>query len=107
MAVDAGTLLQPATVETLQTPQHLRSGGDTGYGLGWDVEPVSLAGDTTREVGHESEFIIGGSGALVMLRSRGIVVALTTNTSFAKMSPLARKLAEAFAGPGTAPAPKQ
>ncbi|MGH9238309.1 MAG: hypothetical protein ACRD3G_09755 [Vicinamibacterales bacterium] len=44
MAISAGTLLQPATVELLQTPQRVTSGTETGSGLGWDLETVTLAG---------------------------------------------------------------
>jgi CubicO group peptidase (beta-lactamase class C family) len=106
MAVNGGTLLQPATVQMLQAPQRLPSGSETGYGLGWDVETVSLAGETTRQVGHDSEFVLGGTTSLVTFQPRGIVVAITTNTTYAKLVPLAVKLAEAFAGPGTAPPPK-
>jgi hypothetical protein len=31
------------TVELLQTSQRLASGEETGYGLGWDLETVTLA----------------------------------------------------------------
>ena len=44
MAINSGKLLQPATVKMLQTPQRLASGEETGYGLGWELETVSLAG---------------------------------------------------------------
>ena len=48
MAIDSGKLLQPATVQVLQTSQRLVSGQETGYGLGWDLETVPLAGEPTR-----------------------------------------------------------
>src|SRR5262245_23322812 len=35
IAMNTGRLLQPGTVKMLQTPQHLTSGQETGYGLGW------------------------------------------------------------------------
>ena len=38
IAINRGTLLQPATVRLLQTSQQLPSGQETGYGLGWDLE---------------------------------------------------------------------
>jgi CubicO group peptidase (beta-lactamase class C family) len=44
MAINSGKLLKPATVELLQTSQRLPSGQETGYGLGWDLETVALAG---------------------------------------------------------------
>jgi CubicO group peptidase (beta-lactamase class C family) len=37
LALNSGTLLQPATVQLLQTSQQLTSGQETGYGLGWDL----------------------------------------------------------------------
>ena len=45
MAINSGKLLQPATVQLLQTSQRLPSGQETGYGLGWDLETVALAGN--------------------------------------------------------------
>ena len=50
IAINSGKLLQPATVELLQTSQRLASGQETGYGLGWDIETVELAGEQTRSV---------------------------------------------------------
>jgi serine beta-lactamase-like protein LACTB len=97
IAINSGTLLQPATVKTLQTPQRLASGQETGYALGWDLEPVSIGGETTRQVGHDGEFFMGGSTSFVTLPERGIVVAVTTNISFADMSAVALKIAQAFA----------
>src|SRR5262249_9793703 len=45
MAMNGGKLLQPATIELLQTSQRLASGEESGYGLGWDLlETVTLAG---------------------------------------------------------------
>ena len=56
MAIDSGKLLQPATVQLLQTSQRLASGQETGYGLGWDLETVAVAGRPTTVVGHDGEF---------------------------------------------------
>ena len=103
MAIDGGTLLQPATVKLLQTPQRLASGQDTRYGLGWDLETVSLAGQSTRMAGHDDEFTIGGSASLATFPERGIVVAVMTNISFAKMPSLASSIAQAFAEQGKRP----
>jgi len=97
LAINGGKLLQPATVKTLQTSLRLPSGVETGYGLGWDLESVPLAGQSTRQVGHDGEFFIGGSTSFIMFPERGLVVAVTSNTSFADMSSLALKIAQAFA----------
>ena len=44
MAINSGKLLQPATVQLLQTSQRLPSGEETGYGLGWDLETADAGG---------------------------------------------------------------
>ncbi len=97
MAVNGGKLLQPATVKMMQTAQRLASGEETGYGLGWDLETVSLAGASTTSIGHDSEFVMGGSTSLLTFPDRGLVVAVATNTSFGDVAPVALKIAEAFA----------
>lgn len=106
MAIESGKLLQPATVKMLQTTQRLASGEETGYGLGWDLETVSLAGAPAKMVGHDGEFFIGGSTSLMTFPERGLVVAVTTNTSFADTAAIALKIAQAFADQGKSPAGK-
>jgi serine beta-lactamase-like protein LACTB len=104
IAINSGRLLQSGTVKLLQTPQRLASGEQTGYGLGWDLETVSLVGESTTMAGHDGEFFIGGSTSLMTFPDRGLVVAVTTNTSFAKTFPVALKVAQAFAEQGRNPA---
>ncbi len=106
MAINSGKLLQPATVKMLQASQHLASGEETGYGLGWDLETVSIAGASTTMVGHEGEYFVGGSTSLMTFPERGLVVAVTTNTSFADTSSVALKIAQAFAETAKSPARK-
>lgn len=96
LAVNDGKLLQPATVQLLQNSQRLPSGEETGYGLGWDLETVTLDGNPIQVVGHDGD-VLGGRVATVMIfRERGIVIALLSNTSYADTSSLAVKIAEAF-----------
>jgi len=97
MALGGGKLLQPATVALLQTPQRRASGEETGYGLGWDLGTVPLAGGHTRMAGHDGRFGMGGSSSLITLREYGIVVAVTTNISYADTRSIALKIAAAFA----------
>jgi len=98
MAIDGGKLLQPATVRLLQTSQRLASGEETGYGLGWSVETIPLAGEPTRTVGHHTrKDFIGGTASLMTFPERGIVVAVTSNTGFADTKSIAVSVAEAFA----------
>jgi CubicO group peptidase (beta-lactamase class C family) len=98
MAINSGTLLQPATVQLLQTSQRLPSGEETGYGLGWDLETVTLAGEHTRLVGHDGESLGGMVASLMTFRERGLVVAVTSNISYADTFSIGLKVAEAFAG---------
>jgi serine beta-lactamase-like protein LACTB len=98
MAFNGGTLLQPATVQLLQTEQHLSSGEGTGYGLGWKLETVPLAGTPARMAGHASKAdFIGASTYLMTFPERALVVAAMTNTAFADMRAVALTLAETFA----------
>ncbi len=100
MAVNGGGLLRPAIVELLQTPQRLTSGQQTEYGLGWALEAVPLGGKPTRMAGHGTKpDFIGGTAYLMTFPERGIVVALTSNISFADMKSPALKIAQAFAEP--------
>jgi serine beta-lactamase-like protein LACTB len=97
LAIHSGTLLQPATVKLLQTSQLLTSGRETGYGLGWDLATVTMAGEPTQAVGHDGESFGGRVVSLMTFRERGIVVAVMSNISYADTSTLALKIAEAFA----------
>jgi CubicO group peptidase (beta-lactamase class C family) len=97
MGIDSGKLLQPGTVESLQTSQRLPSGEETGYGLGWDLETVTLAGESTRVVGHDGEVLGGMVASLLTHRERGLVVAVTANISYADTFAIALQLAHAFA----------
>ena len=92
-----GTFLKPETVQVLQTSQRLSSGQETGYGLGWDLEPVELAGEQTFVVGHDGELRGGMVASFMTFPNRGLVVAVTSNTSFADTYLLGVRIAQAFA----------
>jgi serine beta-lactamase-like protein LACTB len=105
MAVSSGKLLQPGTVTLLQTPLRLPSGEETGYGLGWRLETLPLAGQPTRMAGHGTkQDFIGGTTYLMTFPERGIVVAVMSNTAFADARSIALNIAEAFAAQGKSPA---
>ena len=99
MAISNGKLLQPATVQLLQTAQRLSSGQQTGYGLGWDLETVTLAGEQTQSAGHDGDVLGGMVGSLITFPRHGIVVSVISNTSYADTLALGLKLADAFAKP--------
>jgi serine beta-lactamase-like protein LACTB, mitochondrial len=101
MGINGGKLLKPGTVQQLQTPQRLPSGAETGYGLGWDLETLPLAGQPTRMAGHGSkEEFIGGTTYLMTFPERGLVVAVMANISFADTKSIALNIAQAFAEQG-------
>jgi CubicO group peptidase (beta-lactamase class C family) len=95
-AIDAGKLLQPATVRTLQATQQLVTGEDTGYGLGWDLETVTLSGTPVRVISHDGDLRGGKVSSLLVYSELQLVVAVTANTSFADTSAIALGLAEVF-----------
>jgi CubicO group peptidase (beta-lactamase class C family) len=97
MALGNGKLLKRKTVDLLQTPQRLPSGQQTGYGLGWDVETVTLAGQPTTVVGHDGDSLGGVMSSLMVFRDRGLVVAVISNVSYSDTPSIALKIAEAFA----------
>jgi serine beta-lactamase-like protein LACTB, mitochondrial len=100
LAIKGGTLLQPATVRLLQTPQQLTSGQETNHGLGWDLRTVTLAGEPAQAVGQDGDLQGKRVGSLMMLREAGILVAVMSNISHADTPGLALKVAEAFAQTG-------
>ena len=99
LAINGGTLLQPATVRLLQTSQQLTSGQKTDYGLGWDLHTVTLAGEPTQAAGQDGDLQGQRVGSLMMFREAGIVVAVMSNISHADTPALALRVAEAFAQP--------
>jgi serine beta-lactamase-like protein LACTB, mitochondrial len=106
MAINRGRLLQPATVQLLQTSQRLASEQETGYGLGWDIETVALAGRQTRWIGHDGTSLGGTVASLMTFSEQGIVVSVTSNISYADTPAVALKIAQAFAEQTRRPAQK-
>jgi CubicO group peptidase (beta-lactamase class C family) len=97
LAVVEGRLLRPETVRLLQTSQPLRSGQDTGYGLGWDLEPVGTMGGGGSAIGHDGDVLGGRVASFLTFPEHGLVVAVASNTSYADTHALAVELARAFA----------
>ena len=96
IGINTGKLLKPATVQLLQTSQRLSSGQETGYGLGWDLEAVTLAGEPTRAAGHDGLWM-GGPVSSLLTFPNGIVVAVTSNIAYADAFGIGVKLAQVFA----------
>lgn len=97
MAINGGKLLKPGTVQELQTSLQLASGEESGYGLGWDVGTIPLAGEDARTAGHDGEVLGGMVASLLTLPDHGIAVAVTSNISYTDTGALAVSIAEAFA----------
>jgi len=107
MAFGRGRIVQPATVELLETPQLLSSGEQTEYGLGWKIETVPLAGAPARMASHGTRpDFIGGTASLLTFPERGLVVAVTSNTGFANTRSIALEIADAFAAQMNGPVAK-
>jgi len=100
MAINSGRLLQPATVQLLQTSLRLTSGQETGYGLGWDLESVALGGQQTRVVGHDGDSLGGMVASFMTFAEHGIVVSVTSNIPYAGTDSLTVKIAQAFTDKG-------
>jgi CubicO group peptidase (beta-lactamase class C family) len=101
IALSSGKLLQPDTVKLLQASQRLPSGEETGYGLGWDLETVSLSGKQTSLVGHDGDLLGGMATSFMVFPEQGIVVSVVSNTSYADTFSMAIRIAEAFAKKGS------
>lgn len=97
LAINNGRLLKPETVQMLQTPQRLSSGEETGYGLGWDIETVTLDGRQTRAPGHDGVVLGGSVASLLTFPDRGLAVAVTSNIAYADTHAIGLRIAEVFA----------
>lgn len=97
MAVNRGKLLKPETVKLLQASQRLSTGEETGYGLGWDLDTVTISGKPTAVVGHNGALLGGMAVSLMTLPEHGLVVAVASNTSYAGTDSIALKVVRAFA----------
>jgi CubicO group peptidase (beta-lactamase class C family) len=99
LATFDGRLLRAETLDLLRTPLTLESGESTGYGLGWFVGSAPLGPEAkTPTFGHAGSSV-GGFTSFLTLPEHGIVVAVTTNVTFAgSLSSLSLRLAGIFAG---------
>lgn len=97
MAMNSGRLLKPETVQILQASQRTTAGEATGYGLGWDRETITLAGQQRDLVVHDGTLRDGMVSSFITFPDRGLVVAVVSNISFADTASIAVKIAEVFA----------
>lgn len=95
-AITRGALLRSDTVRTLQTSQRLRDGNETGYGLGWDRETVTIAGRPTAVVGHDGDLLGGIVSSLLIVPEQELVVVVLANISYADTAGIASAVGDAF-----------
>lgn len=74
--------LEPETVQTLFTSQRLRSGEETGYGIGWNSD----GDDAGRRIINHTGGSVGGRAVLLLYPDDGVVVAMLSNAGHAPMS---------------------
>jgi CubicO group peptidase (beta-lactamase class C family) len=106
VAINSGRLLRSATVQLLQTSLRLPTGEETGYGLGWDLETVALAGKQTPVIGHDGDSLGGMVASLMTFPEHGLVVSAISNISYADTFGVGVKIAQAFVDQGRSPARK-
>ena len=99
LAMLGGRLLRSETLDMLRTPLELESGESTGYGLGWFVRSAPLGPEAKTTIFGHGGSSAGGVTSFMTLPEPGIVVAVTTNVSYAENLPsLSLRLARIFAG---------
>ena len=90
-------LLKAETIALLQTPLTLKSGESTGFGLGWKVDSIPLAGKPTRVVRHRAS-LIGSALSLSLFPELGVAIAVSSsNQNIVAVDLLVPQIAEAFA----------
>lgn len=100
LAVNNGSLLTPEMVARLQAMQSLTAGAETGqqtgYGLGWDHERVTVNGQEKGWVGHSGTMLGGMVVTLMIFPEDDVVVAVLSNIAYAETEALAVQIAEGF-----------
>ena len=91
--------LKKETIELFQTPFQLKSGGFSGFALGWKVDTVPLAGEQVRAIRHRGSYI-GGDSSLAMFPDRSLVVATISSVRTRTRDQFAEQVAEAFVASG-------
>jgi CubicO group peptidase (beta-lactamase class C family) len=101
LAMDANALFDAGTRALLETPVMLPSGETTGFGLGWQMRRVpfavgEMAAGETPLLTHPG-FAVGGTTVFQRYPEHGVVVAVSSNVSFAELAPFAAQVAALFA----------
>jgi CubicO group peptidase (beta-lactamase class C family) len=86
-ALMAGKLLRPETLETMWTPQRLKDGRSTGYGLGWGLKRSGEVRIVEHAGGQQ-----GASTFVVMAPEKQVAVVVLTNLEGAPADLIAREI---------------
>src|SRR5512133_985516 len=89
IAMMSGKLLKPEAIASAWTPMTLKSGGKTGYGLGWAIGQI--AGH--RIVSHNGAHMTGFTSALSIFPEDHLAVVVLLNRGGADPGRLARRVA--------------
>jgi CubicO group peptidase (beta-lactamase class C family) len=89
IALNTGKVLGTAPLQTMWTMQKTTDGKETGYGLGWGVQPPQ---DGIRKLSHSGNQA-GASSLLVILPEVGVTYAIMTNLEDAELGALSRSIA--------------
>jgi len=96
LAMDGHALLDPKTTAMLESPVTLPSGTSTGHGMGWWASKTAFGAGDTLLLDHPG-ITIGATSSLQRYPEHGIVVAVSSNVTFADVAPLAAQVAALFA----------
>ena len=90
IAVQTYSLLTKESVERMWTSGRTSNGEDTGYGLGWGVQPPQ---EGIRRISHAGNQI-GASSSLILLPEIGVTYAVMTNLEDVEMGRIMRGIAQ-------------
>jgi D-alanyl-D-alanine carboxypeptidase len=88
-AVDARRVLPAAVWDQAWTSMTIAGGRESGYGLGWSIEPVN----GHRAVGHGGGHVTGFTSYMIVYPDDHLAVVVLTNSSNPRAAPLARRIA--------------
>lgn len=87
-----GELLRPRSLDAMFTSRKTRTGADTGYGLGWNVETDSRGRPFLWHAGRG----IGGRAAIVVVPHARLVAVMLSNIEGERLDEHARRIAAFF-----------
>jgi CubicO group peptidase (beta-lactamase class C family) len=99
MAFQNNKLFASKTVEALQTNQPLPNNQESGYGLGWAIESITINGKPTKVIFHNGDILGGMASTLLSIPTHNLHIAIAANTSYSDTYTIATTIAQSFASP--------